>query len=106
MNLLVIWLIISIISTIIVLLCIRSAPYIDDEPLNSELFGNGDEPKRRIDSRHDEGPHQHRSTTRDGGTAFRDSRSAGSQAAESQPKRSSLMSLGNLSFMRSKETQS
>lgn len=46
MNLLIIWLIVSVICTGVVLVCIRFAPRIEDEPLNSYY-----ESEARIDRR-------------------------------------------------------
>lgn len=47
MNLLIIWLIVSVVCTGVVLVCIRFAPRIEDEPLNSDC-----EPDTRVDRRH------------------------------------------------------
>ena len=42
MNLIFVWLLISFICTGVVLLCVRSAPYLDDEPL--DMFKGAEEP--------------------------------------------------------------
>lgn len=42
MNLIFVWLLISFICTGVVLLCVRSAPYLDDEPL--DMFKGAEQP--------------------------------------------------------------
>ena len=92
MNLLMIWLIVSGVSTVFVLLSVRSAPTWEDEPLNIP-----DESIRKFDTAHDAADHRAAGFRKQPRKVIKSERG---KASPPHPK------LSNFAIIRSEETQS